>query len=64
MTRTLGVLTAALLTIATLVAPQPARAATPITVTQAIATQNGSTVTVRGYVVGQPTATSTVVNPL
>ncbi len=41
--------------------PQPASAATPITVAQAIATQNSSTATVRGYVVGQPTATSTVV---
>jgi endonuclease I len=40
---------------------RPAQAATPITVAQAISTQNGSTATVRGYVVGQPTATSTVV---
>nr|WP_200941875.1 endonuclease [Angustibacter sp. Root456] len=39
----------------------PASAATPLTVAQASATQNGSTATVRGYVVGQPTATSTVV---
>lgn len=38
-----------------------AGAATPITVGQAIGTQNGSTATVRGYVVGQPTATNTVV---
>ena len=38
-----------------------AHAATPITVSQAIAQQNGSTQTVRGYVVGQPTATNTVV---
>ncbi|WP_285102419.1 endonuclease [Promicromonospora sp. MEB111] len=37
------------------------QAATPITVASAIATQNGSSATVRGYVVGQPTATSTVV---
>lgn len=36
-------------------------AATPLTVGQAIGQQNGSTQTVRGYVVGQPTATSTVV---
>ncbi|MFJ9314529.1 endonuclease [Pimelobacter simplex] len=41
--------------------PDPAAAATPLTVAQAIATQNGSVATVRGYVVGQPTATSTVV---
>ena len=39
----------------------PATAATPITVAQALAAQNGSTATVRGYVVGQPTATNTVV---
>ena len=36
-------------------------AATPLTVAQAVATQNGSTATVRGYVVGEPTATNTVV---
>lgn len=39
----------------------PASAAAPITVSQAIATQDSSTATVRGYVVGQPTSTSTVV---
>ncbi len=39
----------------------PGQAATPIAVASAIATQNGSTATVRGYVVGQPTATDTVV---
>lgn len=38
-----------------------ASAAAPITVGQAIGTQNGTTATVRGYVVGQPTATNTVV---
>ena len=42
-------------------AAPPALAATPITVTQAIGQQDGSSQTVRGYVVGQPTATSTVV---
>ncbi|NHA00049.1 ribonuclease [Nocardioides sp. W3-2-3] len=41
--------------------PAPADAATPLTVAQAIGTQNSSAATVRGYVVGQPTATSTVV---
>ncbi|WP_200952678.1 MULTISPECIES: endonuclease [unclassified Nocardioides] len=41
--------------------PAPASAATPLTVAQAIATQDSSVATVRGYVVGQPTATSTVV---
>ena len=35
--------------------------ATPLTVADAIGRQDGSTQTVRGYVVGQPTATSTVV---
>ena len=38
-----------------------AGAATPITVAQAIAGQTGASATVRGYVVGQPTATNTVV---
>ncbi|MDT7723810.1 MAG: hypothetical protein QOI21_386 [Actinomycetota bacterium] len=40
--------------------PTTATAAAPITVAQAIG-QQGSTATVRGYVVGQPTATNTVV---
>ncbi|KQZ75289.1 ribonuclease [Nocardioides sp. Root151] len=39
----------------------PVTAATPLTVAQGISTQNGSSATVRGYVVGQPTATNTVV---
>ncbi|WP_197672238.1 endonuclease [Alloactinosynnema sp. L-07] len=38
-----------------------AGAAAPLTVAQAIAQQTGATGTVRGYVVGQPTATSTVI---
>lgn len=38
----------------------PAQAATPLTVDQAIS-QQGSSATVRGFVVGQPTATDTVV---
>ncbi|MBB5802338.1 endonuclease I [Saccharothrix ecbatanensis] len=38
-----------------------AAAATPITVAQAIGQQTGASATVRGYVVGQPTATNTVV---
>ncbi|MCA1320278.1 endonuclease [Bacillus tianshenii] len=33
----------------------------PLTVTQAISSQNGSTQTVEGYIVGQPTSTTTVV---
>ena len=52
------------LALAVLVSPSgtaPARAATPLTVSQAIGQQTGATQTVRGYVVGQPTATSTVV---
>ena len=36
-------------------------AAAPLTVSQAIGSQTGQSATVRGYVVGQPTATSTVV---
>ncbi|GAA5033146.1 hypothetical protein GCM10023258_32790 [Terrabacter aeriphilus] len=36
-------------------------AAAPLTVAQAVAAQTGASATVRGYVVGQPTATSTVV---
>lgn len=56
-----SLLTVALATITAVVfTTVPAQAAT-ITVTQAISTQNGSVATVRGYVVGQPTATSTVV---
>ena len=44
-------------------APAPAAlaATTPLTVSQAVSTQDGRSATVRGYVVGQPTATSTVV---
>ena len=36
-------------------------AAEPLTVASALSRQDGSTATVRGYVVGQPTASSTVV---
>jgi endonuclease I len=39
----------------------PTYAATPLTVASAIASQNGTSQTVRGYVVGQPTTTNTVV---
>jgi endonuclease I len=35
-------------------------AATPLTVAQALGTQNGLTATVRGWIVGEPVATSTV----
>lgn len=38
----------------------PAAAADPLTVAQAIGTQNGSVQAVRGYVVGQPTGATTV----
>lgn len=48
------------LALAALQVPAGASAATPITVAQAIG-QQGSSATVRGYVVGQPTATNTVV---
>ncbi|MGH3746841.1 MAG: endonuclease [Micromonosporaceae bacterium] len=48
--------------VATLFSPASASsAAATLTVSQAIATQNGSSQTVHGYVVGQPTATNTVV---
>jgi endonuclease I len=47
--------------------PLPAAApavvtAAPVTVAQAIGSQSGQSATVRGYVVGQPTATNTVVS--
>ncbi|MFD5827802.1 endonuclease [Lentzea sp. NPDC060358] len=42
-------------------ATSSAAAAAPLTVAQAISQQNGSSATVRGYVVGQPTATTTVI---
>ena len=61
----LGLMAALLLTLGLTVAPTPtlpsAHAATPLTVSQAIGQQNGSRQTVRGFVVGQPTATNTVV---
>ncbi|GAA2742256.1 hypothetical protein GCM10009868_11500 [Terrabacter aerolatus] len=38
-----------------------AAAAAPLTVSQALASQSGQSAAVRGYVVGQPTATNTVV---
>lgn len=41
--------------------PPAATGAVPISVAQAIGTQQGTVVTVRGYVVGQPTASNTVV---
>ncbi len=50
----------AALTVAVLQVPGAA-AATPLTVAQAIGQQTGASATVRGYVVGQPTATNTVV---
>ncbi|WP_443217834.1 endonuclease [Saccharothrix sp. CCNWYY140] len=64
--RLAGALTATATVVTTLLVPAllvptTAAGATPITVTQAISQQNGSTATVRGYVVGQPTATTTVV---
>src|SRR5689334_16117664 len=36
-------------------------AAAPLTVAQAVSQQNGSSATVRGYIVGQPTAANTVI---
>ncbi|MFI7672417.1 endonuclease [Actinophytocola sp. NPDC049390] len=46
---------------AVLQVPSGAAAATPLTVAEAIGRQTGVSATVRGYVVGQPTATNTVV---
>ncbi|MFF5171513.1 endonuclease [Micromonospora sp. NPDC000089] len=43
------------------VAATSASAATTLTVAQALATQDGRAATVTGYVIGQPTATSTVI---
>ena len=51
----------AALAVAVLQVPSGAAAATPLTVAQAIGQQTGASATVRGYVVGQPTATNTVV---
>jgi endonuclease I len=52
----------AVLTVAfALHAPTAASGAAPLTVAQAVAQQTGASATVRGYVVGQPTATTTVV---
>lgn len=59
--RLLASLLASLLVVALPAATAPATAATPLTVSQAIGQQTGATQTVRGYVVGQPTATNTVV---
>lgn len=59
--RALALTLASVLIAALAILAPPATAATPITVSAAIGQQNGSTQTVRGYVVGQPTATSTVV---
>jgi endonuclease I len=57
----LAILTAAGAVTVALLVPSTATGAAPITVSQAIGQQNGTSATVRGYVVGQPTATSTVV---
>src|SRR5687767_14214135 len=57
----LSFLIAVMAVAAALLAPATATGATPITVAQAIGQQNGASATVRGYVVGQPTATNTVV---
>jgi endonuclease I len=59
--RALAFLAPVMFTVLILQSPAgPAQAATPLTVAQAIAQQDTSG-TVRGYVVGQPTATSTVI---
>ena len=67
MTITLGIRRSAVLIVLAVVvtftqpALRAADAATPLTVAQAVAGQDGASHTVRGYVVGQPTATNTVV---
>ncbi|MBM7813117.1 endonuclease I [Saccharothrix algeriensis] len=55
-----GLLAATATVAATLLAPSTAAGAAPITVAEAIGRQDGAPATVRGYVVGQPTATDTV----
>jgi endonuclease I len=57
----LAPLVGAALVVAGLQVPLSASAAGPITVAAAIGQQSGASATVRGYVVGQPTATNTVV---
>ncbi|WP_442978106.1 endonuclease [Saccharothrix sp. 6-C] len=57
----LAVVVSVIAVAAALLIPTAAAGATPITVAQAVGQQNGASATVRGYVVGQPTATSTVV---
>ena len=56
----LAALAAVLLVAAGAASAREASAATPLTVAQASATQNGSSNTVVGYVVGEPMATNTV----
>ncbi|MFJ6195407.1 endonuclease [Micromonospora sp. NPDC092111] len=52
---------AATLATSVAVAATSASAAAPLTVAQSLAAQDGRTATVTGYVIGQPTATSTVI---
>ncbi|GAA3854344.1 hypothetical protein GCM10022243_19840 [Saccharothrix violaceirubra] len=54
-------LVAAVLAVAAALLAPTANGAAPLTVAQAVAAQNGASATVRGYVVGQPTATTTVI---
>lgn len=49
------------ITVALLIPTAAALGAAPLSVGQAVAQQNGASATVRGYVVGQPTATNTVI---
>ncbi|KOX24577.1 ribonuclease [Saccharothrix sp. NRRL B-16348] len=57
----LAVVVSTIAVAAALLIPTAAAGATSITVAQAIGQQSGASATVRGYVVGQPTATNTVV---
>ncbi|WP_121253737.1 endonuclease [Nocardioides ferulae] len=56
-----GLALSLLLALSVVLVPSPTSAAGELTVATAVARQDGSSATVRGYVVGQPTATSTVV---
>jgi endonuclease I len=59
--RRLAVAVAAAVVVATGVATMSASAAAPMTVAAALSAQDGRSATVAGYIVGQPTATNTVI---
>lgn len=59
--RRLAVALVAAVAVTTGVATMSASAAVPLTVASALSTQDGRSATVAGYIVGQPTATNTVI---